>query len=180
MFTFQIRKFISVGATHNASADISSGFKRSKSIIHSFPTADTYSNVSKFWLKPTTNTTTISPIFTEAAKSLHSNARNKIKVKSTVNDNESMIESSITFPSKNQINKESILALKYIVIQMNNGRWNETEKNKFKTKLMELSLCSPMDAKIFFQKLSDAVGSRTVKQCKQHHDYHYKRIDIVA
>lgn len=179
MFTSQIRKFISVGATHNASADISSGFKLSKPIIHSFPTADTYSNSSKLWLKPT-NTTTINHIFTEATKSLHSTACNKIKVKSTVNDNESMIESSITFPSKNQINKESILALKYIAIQMNNGRWNETEKNKFKTKLMELSLCSPMDSKIFFQKLSDAVGSRTVKQCKQHHDYHYKRIDIVA
>lgn len=177
MFTSQIRKFISVGATRNASADISSG---SKSIVHSFPTADTCPNISKFWLKPTTNATTISPIFTKAVKRFHSTACNEIKVKSTVNDNESMIESSITFPAKNQISKESILALKYIAIQMNNGRWNETEKNKFKTKLMELSLCLPMDAKVFFQKLSDAVGSRTAKQCKQHHDYHYKRIDIVA
>jgi hypothetical protein len=188
MFMSQIKRFISVGATHNASAGISSGIscgissgsKPSKSITWSFPTADIYSNVSNFRLKPTINTTTNSTIFTEAGKCFHSTACNEIKVKNIVNDYKSMIESRINFPSKNQINQENIRALKYIVIQTNSGRWTEMEKNKFKAKLMELSRCSPMNPKVFFQKLSNAVESRTVKQCKQHYDYYYKIMDIVV
>lgn len=190
MFTSQIKSFIS---PRNASAVIiAAGFKPSSTIIHSFPTASSYSSVSKISLKlgndtPTAaaamaNKTAFSEVGKRLCSTVTSSFSKEINVKSTVNDQEAKIESSIRFPaSKNQpIKKENVEALNYVVIQMNSGRWNEEEKKKFKTKLMELTLCPPMGSKAFFQELAKAVGSRTVQQCKQHHGYHYRgmRFDI--
>ncbi|KAL7315895.1 hypothetical protein PS15m_005057 [Mucor circinelloides] len=194
MFMSQIKSFIS---PRSASAVIiATGFKPSSTIIHSFPTASSYSSVSKISLKlgnaePSATAAMVNKtVYSEVGKRLYSTVTSsssssfskEINVTSTVNDQEAKIESSISFPAlKNQpIKKENVEALNYVVIQMNSGRWNEEEKKKFKTKLMELTLCPPMGSKAFFQELAKAVGSRTVQQCKQHHGYHYRgmRFDI--
>lgn len=195
---------------------ISTGLKPLTTINHSFPTASSYSSVSKVWLKsgnvlPTVATATPaaakahgavsletgkrfhSTVTSSASSSAISSVCKEINMKSSVNDQEAKIESSISFPSPpvkieptkieptkiqptkiQPIKKENIEALNYVVIQMNSGRWNEEEKKKFKTKLMELTSCPPMGNKAFFHELSNAVGSRTVQQCKQHHGYHYR------
>lgn len=193
MLMSQIKHIISARSVSSA-VSISTGFKPMTTIIHSFPTASSYSSVSKVWLKSgnilplTATATAVKPVFLEAGKRFHStitsSACKEINMISTVNNQEAKIESSISIPStlaKNQepiksqsIKEENIEALNYVVIQMNSGRWNEEEKKKFKTKLMELSSCPPMGSKAFFLELAKAVGSRTVQQCKQHHGYHYR------
>ncbi|KAL9547401.1 hypothetical protein MBANPS3_006185 [Mucor bainieri] len=203
MLMSQIKHVLSARNVSSA-VIISTGFKPLTTITQSFPTASSYSSVSKVWLKPSNimpiaaaaaaATKTSKPaVFLETGKrflstitsSASSSACKEINMKSTVNDQEAKIESSINFPLspaaesqpiiKNQsIKEENIEALNYVVIQMNSGRWNEEEKKKFKTKLMELSSCPPMGSTGFFRELAKAVGSRTVQQCKQHHGYHYR------
>ncbi|GAN08979.1 hypothetical protein MAM1_0235d08499 [Mucor ambiguus] len=176
---------------------ISSGFKPLTTITHSFPSANSCFSVSKVWLNPGNimPTTAVAaaavraykPVSLEVGKRFHSTFMSstckEITMRSTANEQEAKIESRINFPSspaKSQLIKsqpfkeENIEALNYVVIQMNSGRWNEEEKKKFKTKLMELTSCPPMGSRAFFQELAKAVGSRTVQQCKQHHGYHYR------
>lgn len=176
-------------------AIISTGLKPLTTITHSFPTANSYSSVSKVWLKPDSvlpaaAVKTNTPVFLETGKRVYSTATSsasssailpackEINMKSTVNNQEAKIESSISFPSPpvkiQPIKEENIEALNYVAVQTNSGRWNEEEKKKFKTKLMELTSCPSMGSKAFFQELANAVASRTVQQCKQHHGYHYR------
>ncbi|KAK4515158.1 uncharacterized protein ATC70_002768 [Mucor velutinosus] len=227
MLMSQIKHIISARNISSAII-ISTGLKPLTTVIHSFPTASSYSSVSEVWLKPGNALPTAAaaavkspkPVLLEAGKRFHStvtssasspfssSACKEINMKSTINDKEAKIESSISFssspvksqriksqriksqriksqriksqPIKSQpIKKENIEALNYVVIQMNSGRWSEEEKKKFKTKLMELTSCPPTGIKTFFQELAKAVGSRTVQQCKQHHAYHYRGMRYV-